>query len=791
MMEKIRILHLEDREEDCLAIIENLIQNGIHLTYRRVEKLVDFHEALDKENWDIILADYSLEGFTGLDALRIYHEKKLDIPFIMVTGVMREDEAALAYRNGADDFVSKQNLTRLAPVIQREMRDYKIKKAQYYTQLKAKRIEGMARKILATIPSGVFTVTEDFNIITWNAEAELITGIPQKEVIGKPCYEIFDCCFINGKCILFDKETKLPARGIECTVNTPNGKRYVTKNIDLVYDDKKKILHGLESFIDITESKKVQTELKESEEKYRELIESQGEGIGITDLNDTFLFANPAAEDIFGVERGTLVGRNLREFLDDDESEKLLEMVRQQKKASKKMYELKIHRPDGDFRILIVSTTQRFSKENKLIGFFGIFRDITQKRLALKALEESEAKLRAITSSAQDAIIMIDPEGIVCYWNQAAALMLGYEERDIVGKNLHRMLTPKRYYQEHKRHFAEFQRSGKGNVVGKTTELEAVRADGTEIPVELSLSSIQLEERWYAIGIMRDISERKTAERDRERLTTELSSQFHLSQIGLLVSGITHNIRTPLSIIAMYSSSMNKQVSDLLSQGTTSPFVLTETLEKVENALIKIEQGADRINAILNDIGSYHQINREDYGEITDLNNVIQTDIAMMKSDLDIKHKIAMNVVLCPGAINVTVRPSDIGQIFLNLISNARDALMNVSDREITIKTGIDREENKGWFEVIDSGPGFNEKILADFGKPFNTSKIHDEEARKRGSGTGLGIYMVHRILNQVDGKIAVKSKPGETIIRITIPLADSREMQMTDTGENSDQNEG
>ncbi|MEJ2499730.1 MAG: PAS domain S-box protein, partial [Campylobacterales bacterium] len=141
----------------------------------------------------------------------------------------------------------------------------------------------------------------------------------------------------------------------------------------------------------------------------------------------------------------------------------------------------------------------------------AIARDISERKESEEALRESEEKFRTMTASAQDAILMIDEDGKLSYWNDAAERMFGYSADEALGKNLHRLLAPERFHNAHREGFMQFQQTGEGAAVGKTLELAAVRKDGTEFPIELSMSAIRRKGKWGAIGIIRDITDRKEA----------------------------------------------------------------------------------------------------------------------------------------------------------------------------------------------------------------------------------------------------------------------------------------
>ncbi|OQW85939.1 MAG: hypothetical protein BWK76_07295 [Desulfobulbaceae bacterium A2] len=136
----------------------------------------------------------------------------------------------------------------------------------------------------------------------------------------------------------------------------------------------------------------------------------------------------------------------------------------------------------------------------------------TQVRDRTAALQESEEKFRAMSASAQDAIIMIDHAGNISFWNAAAEQILGYSNQEASGKNLHTLIAPERFLEAHRKGFGHFQQTGEGAAIGKTLELVARHRDGSEFPVELSLSAVNTGNRWHAIGIIRDITKRKQAE---------------------------------------------------------------------------------------------------------------------------------------------------------------------------------------------------------------------------------------------------------------------------------------
>ena len=149
-------------------------------------------------------------------------------------------------------------------------------------------------------------------------------------------------------------------------------------------------------------------------------------------------------------------------------------------------------------------------------------------------LNESEEKFRTISASANDAILMMDSEGNISYWNTAAETVFGYPEAEALGKALHQLLAPERFHEAFRKGFSYFKNTGEGAAVGKTLELVALRKNGVEFPVELSLSSVKLGNHWSAIGILRDITERKLAEETVERLKNEMEMILESAGEGII-----------------------------------------------------------------------------------------------------------------------------------------------------------------------------------------------------------------------------------------------------------------
>ncbi|KPJ92199.1 MAG: hypothetical protein AMJ53_09850 [Gammaproteobacteria bacterium SG8_11] len=179
-LRKLNVLIIEDSEDDVLLILRALRNGGFQPNYRHVEDPNDIHVALSSNTWDVVLCDYNLPQFIGTEALRLIQDRNLDIPFIIVSGAIGEETAVNAMRAGAHDYIMKNNLTRLAPVIERELREAKIRNSR---RLALEDLR-LAAKVFESSVEGIIITDAHTRILRVNQSFCDITGYSQDQVIG-------------------------------------------------------------------------------------------------------------------------------------------------------------------------------------------------------------------------------------------------------------------------------------------------------------------------------------------------------------------------------------------------------------------------------------------------------------------------------------------------------------------------------------------------------------------------------------------------------------------------------
>lgn len=283
--------------------------------------------------------------------------------------------------------------------------------------------------------------------------------------------------------------------------------------------------------IDITERKKMEEELRKSEEKYRLVTENSQDIIYAIDKNYELLFVTGDIEGITGYTLKDLPDGDLKKaiFAVPPEDIKVIgELSERVWKGEKNVKgEFRIIRKDGKVRWVEVSLSPLYDEKGKVYGNQGILRDITERKKLEEELRKSEEKYRTLVETSSDGIISIDEEGKIIFWNKAAGEIFGYSQKEVIGKPV-TMLMPRGYKEKHKKAFKEFlERAEK---LKRTLEVEGLRKNGEIFPVEFSFSAYKSDHVFTFIAIARDITERKKMEEKIRESEEHLRGIFNASE---------------------------------------------------------------------------------------------------------------------------------------------------------------------------------------------------------------------------------------------------------------------
>jgi len=373
-------------------------------------------------------------------------------------------------------------------------------------------------------------IDRDYNIENINEIGLKLLGKSKEEVIGQKCYQVISGADSPSEDCPCKKSVETKKAESTDRYEARFGKYYSVKSAP-IFDEHGEIIKFVDLRRDITERKKAEEELRKNEAKFRVLLENLPQKIFLKDKNSTYISCNENYSRDLIINLDEIAGKTDYDFFPKELAEKyrgddkrIMELGRTEELEERYIQ-------DGQEVWVSTIKTPVNDKKGNTIGIFGIFWDITERKRAEEELHESTEKIRGITASAQDAIIMVNTGGNISYWNEAAERIFGYAEEEIIGKHLHETIAPERFHEDFFKGFKRFQETGQGAAIGKTLELAAVKKDGTEFPVELSLSAIKIKGKWNAIGIIRDISERKKREEELKK-KNEALKRFNKLAVG-------------------------------------------------------------------------------------------------------------------------------------------------------------------------------------------------------------------------------------------------------------------
>jgi len=488
---------------------------------------------------------------------------------------------------------------------------------------------------------------------------------------------------------------------------------------------------------DITAQKNVEHQLMEKEEHYRILSDVTIEGI-VIHKKGVIKDVNPSFLKLLGYKMEEVLGRDLLDYIHEEDRP----LVRE--KISNKMenpYEIRFVRKNGtQFFAEIEGRTIKIPGEDLRMA---AIRDITMRKEAERALMESETRMRAITDSAHDAILMMDPDGNISYWNPAAERIFGYSRSEAIGKKLHQFIVPSRYLKAHEAAFPFFQKTGQGGAVGKTVDMEARRKDNTEIPVQLSLSAVQLSNGWHSVGILRDITGQKKNEL--ELIKAKEEAEEATGAKSEFLANMSHEIRTPMNAIIGFSGLIQK----------------TEMTSKQKDYINKIESSAKSLLGIINDILDFSKIEAGklelesvEFRLDDVINNIVSMNCAKAaEKDIELLNDISNDVPL-----SLVGDPLRFGQILLNLINNA---VKFTNEGHVLVKTELIKKDGSRCtikFSVKDTGIGLTQDQKE---KLFTAFLQADSSVTRRFGGTGLGLTISKQLVEMMNGEIFVESEFG------------------------------
>jgi PAS domain S-box-containing protein len=498
------------------------------------------------------------------------------------------------------------------------------------------------------------------------------------------------------------------------------------------------------------------------------VIDSMQDAVFVLDIRDRVIDLNAAAKQLIPAGMGKTVGKPFSDIFPE-----LAAVVAQSRESGIDDMEMSVSREGGSLQWRI-RQSPLYSRDDILSGALVIVQDITAQKQHETALRESEEKFRSISASALDAIIMIEPAGRISFWNRAAEQIFGYPEDEILGKDLHATLSPNTPNNRSAWAFSDFQRTGSGQMLGKTIEIECLRKNGDVFPAELSLSPLKLNDQWNLVGIVRDITERKKTQE-------YLIQNEKMLSLGGLAAGMAHEINNPLAgILANVQVMRMRLLSDLPANITAADESGVDLkrlwaymgkrgiLEKIE----AIDQSCQRAAEIVRNMLAFSRksdaaLSDHDLAELLDQTVDLANNDFLLKKHHDFR-QIRIERRYNPESPRVACDAGQIQQVMLNILKNGAQAMWAAGDKhaEPQFTLTVDRHDDWGCFTIADNGPGMEAETRKRIFEPFFTTK-------PTGSGTGLGLSIAYFIITENHaGRLTVESSPNRgTAFTVKLPL--------------------
>lgn len=807
-MKDLKILVAEDSEGDFTLLSREISSGGLNASITRVSNLDEFEPMIEACQWDLVISDYFMPGASGLDLLKVVKEKKPDIPVIIMSGLMREDFAVTAMKSGASDFISKGNLSRLVPAIERELRESKLRSAHS----KAEEEIILLNKLLKTIyeiNQMIVRETDKERLLYEACRILVEQGGFLMSIIGMADYgtrEVIpmayagfgddyvrnirlrfdESVFGNGPtgkamrsgkhsiCLDVDADKDFSpwlddARkmGFKACASFPfqvRGKvagalNVYTSNPDLLEEKMVELLksmtndigYAVQAIEEAREHRLAVKALKESEERLRTIFESAMDGMFVIDTGGGFVDVNFAGCHMFGYSRDEILsaGVGLIAHGADVAARKKIDWNREAF-----IPEIPMKKKNSS-AIWVDMTITPFSVGEKDLAL-AVMRDITDRKLAEEALRESEERFHQLFIQSEDPqLIFKNGSYEILDSNPAALRLYGYSKEDLLrfGCSLFLELPDRLMCEEMLRGINH----DKGFSIDR---VDSIRKDGSKIKVSIKGQLIRLKNSEMVYCTIRDITDLIRMEEEARYIQAKLIHANKMTSIGTLASGVAHEINNPNNFILFNSNLLSEAWKDAFGileryyreHGDFSmgglPF--SEMREVIPELLSGIADGSRRIKGIVDTLKDFSRMDKSKLEGEFDINRAVMASTSILNTQIN---KYTENFRIFCGENIPLVRGSSqkIEQVLINLIINALHALPD-RKKGVAVETCFDGKDII--VKVADEGAGMSKEVLDRVTEPFFTTKTE-------AGGTGLGLSISYTIIKEHKGSLEFDSAPG------------------------------
>jgi two-component system NtrC family sensor kinase len=601
-------------------------------------------------------------------------------------------------------------------------------------------------KIAEMGEDGIIVFDEDSRIEFANQMASEIMGFPKDQILGREFFSL-----IGKRDEEFLEEMVMRGEGMgqkvctEMSIRTPQGP---VKETEVCIAPTQSEDGQIKSYVyirDITERKKFEKELKESEKKFRNLFERVRQGLYISTKEGHFVDCNRALLEMAGYS-------DKEEFLEIDIAQELYVNPKDRKnfqafveeRGFVKDFEVEFKKKNGEKMTVLISADAKLDGEGRGVGYEGIIIDITDRKRMERKLKEANEFLMNLIESSVDGIIVTDMKGDILIFNNGAENILGYKAEEVVGKMNIRSVYPPGVAKE----VMEKLRSPDFGGVGKLTSFPIAhrKKDGELIEGDLSASVIYDEEgkEIASVGIFKDLRERLRIERELREMQQALLQSEKLAAMGRLTSQIAHELNNPIYGIMNTLELLKTEIPPESKRRRILELSLSET---------------QRLAEMLRNMLSFSKPEEEKRRPIK-INELIEGILLVTEKQMK-ESNIKVETFFDEGIPEVMASTNQMRQVMLNLIKNAKEAMPKGGT--LTVRTN--REDSKVLIHIQDTGVGIPEELRDKIFEAFFTTK-------QKVKGVGLGLSVCYGIIKDHGGEIKVESEVNKgTTFTIHLPI--------------------